>query len=410
MSRAGVRWVVAALAAVVLVGLVVWSREVSEAPGTAGPGTADSLSGGPRLTPEQRERLEKIATLGYVAGTAPVPERTGVVRYDRGAAFEGTTLFTAGAGAEAFLIDMEGEIVHRWASPGAPTWVRVRCFPNGDLVVVTSKPFPAVAPYRMMKLDRRSRVIWRYGRPAHHDFDIGPDGTIYVLVRRALTRPELRNGEPTLDDVVAILDADGNEVGHVSIYDSFRRSERYREWFDQVDLREGPDLFHTNSVEMFERDGRLHALLSLRHIHALVIIDMENEEVVWAKQGPWRMQHEAMFVGDRILLFDNLGLGDQSRVIEIDPETGEILWEYTEEGFYSKGRGAQQRLPNGNTLISESERGRIVEVTRDGEIVWEYVNPATTPRDENVVLAILRAERLPADFPTDWVLGEDAPE
>jgi hypothetical protein len=33
-----------------------------------------------------------------------------------------------------------------------------------------------------------------------------------------------------------------------------------------------------------------------------------------------------------------------------------------------------QRLPNGNTLINEASFGRFFEVTRDGEIVWEYVN------------------------------------
>ena len=37
--------------------------------------------------------------------------------------------------------------------------------------------------------------------------------------------------------------------------------------------------------------------------------------------------------------------------------------------------GYAQRLPNGNTLITESSFGRFFEVTKEGEIVWEYVNP-----------------------------------
>src|SRR5262245_65643091 len=37
--------------------------------------------------------------------------------------------------------------------------------------------------------------------------------------------------------------------------------------------------------------------------------------------------------------------------------------------------GCAQRLPNGNTLITESSFGRFFEVTKEGEIVWEYVNP-----------------------------------
>ena len=37
--------------------------------------------------------------------------------------------------------------------------------------------------------------------------------------------------------------------------------------------------------------------------------------------------------------------------------------------------GSARRLPNGHTLICEAMRGRIFQVTPNGEIVWEYVNP-----------------------------------
>ena len=43
--------------------------------------------------------------------------------------------------------------------------------------------------------------------------------------------------------------------------------------------------------------------------------------------------------------------------------------------FFTEGRGSAQRLPNGNTLACEAERGRAIEVTPDGEIVWEFLNP-----------------------------------
>ena len=37
--------------------------------------------------------------------------------------------------------------------------------------------------------------------------------------------------------------------------------------------------------------------------------------------------------------------------------------------------GGNQRLPNGNTLITESCSGRVFEITKDGRIVWEFYNP-----------------------------------
>jgi hypothetical protein len=82
-----------------------------------------------------------------------------------------------------------------------------------------------------------------------------------------------------------------------------------------------------------------------------------------------------------ILLFDNqghYGPGGQSRIIEIDPATAAVVWSYVgtaEHPFDCAVRGAQQRLPNGNTLITDEVNGRIFEVFLDGTIVWEFINP-----------------------------------
>jgi outer membrane protein assembly factor BamB len=166
------------------------------------------------------------------------------------------------------------------------------------------------------------------------------------------------------------------------------------------------DPIHANSIEVFERSGRRFALVSLRNLDTIAVVDLEATEVVWAGVGPWHRQHEARFVPGGILLFDNLGLGDQSRVIEYDTERTRIVWSFTEPGFFSESEGAEQRLVNGNTLVTESNSGRLVEVTRDGRIVWEYVNPVSVEVDgAEVVLGISRAERLPPDFPIDWAAG-----
>ena len=43
--------------------------------------------------------------------------------------------------------------------------------------------------------------------------------------------------------------------------------------------------------------------------------------------------------------------------------------------FYSQFISGAKRLPHGNTLITEGSNGRLIEVTPDFEIVWEYINP-----------------------------------
>ena len=98
------------------------------------------------------------------------------------------------------------------------------------------------------------------------------------------------------------------------------------------------------------------------------------------------------------MLFDNEGgLDGHSRVLEVDPATQAIAWSYSggaEHPFYSRVRSAQERLPNGNTLITESDGGRLLEVTPSGELVWEYVNPYFNEGPNGLNNRVFRAYRL----------------
>ena len=60
------------------------------------------------------------------------------------------------------------------------------------------------------------------------------------------------------------------------------------------------------------------------------------------------------------------------------PATNEVTWSYADEmvnAFFTAFMGNAQPLPNGNVHITESATGRLFEVTRAGEVVWEYVIP-----------------------------------
>ena len=85
-----------------------------------------------------------------------------------------------------------------------------------------------------------------------------------------------------------------------------------------------------------------------------------------------------------------------SRVLEINPVTLELVWSYAAPRFFSTNISGAQRLPNGNTLVTEGAGGRMFEVTSDGAVVWEYMNPLFAgPRQSNDVY---RAYRLPYDW------------
>jgi len=95
---------------------------------------------------------------------------------------------------------------------------------------------------------------------------------------------------------------------------------------------------------------------------------------VWAARGPWSAQHDPTFLDNgHLLLFDNYGSPQGSRVLEYDPQTQAFPWSYPGENgtpFYSEVRGMCQRLPNGNTLIVNSVGGEFFEVTPGQEVVW----------------------------------------
>ncbi len=92
----------------------------------------------------------------------------------------------------------------------------------------------------------------------------------------------------------------------------------------------------------------------------------------------------------------------------IDME-GQVVWSYqskSPQGFFSHIGSGAQRLPNGNTLICAMTEGHFFEVTAEGELVWEYINPVTRdgavkvlPDSLPMTNAVFRAYRYSPDHP-----------
>ena len=99
------------------------------------------------------------------------------------------------------------------------------------------------------------------------------------------------------------------------------------------------------------------------------VIDPAQEAVVWALSGLWLGQHQPTLLPDgNLLVFDNKGHDGRSKVVEIDPTTQRVVWEFADgpdTPFYSATCGTGQRLANGNTLITESDNGRALELAAE---------------------------------------------
>ncbi|MHC5209190.1 MAG: arylsulfotransferase family protein [Planctomycetota bacterium] len=387
--------------------------------GDAGSGAPTADPGAPegRWHTAREERIEaqieELSAVAYLSGTKPARERNGILAYDEERAWDGLNLYTSGHAPVAILMDMEGQPLHEWrcpferAMPGYREerlgqkdhfrryFRRVELLDDGDLLAIFEG-------HALVKLDRQSNLQWVFDGGAHHDLQVVEDGSIYVLSRTPHMVERINPDEPVLEDFVSILDADGHERERLSILEAFERSEHAG---DLATMKRAGDLLHTNTLEVL--DGRLadripafaagNLLISCLKISTIAVIDPGLRKVVWSAKGTWRRQHQPTVLDDgRLMLFDNLGRREgehgRSRVLELDPVSLEIGWRYqgtAAQPFQSDTCGSCQRLPNGNTLITESDYGRAFEVDADGRTVWEFVSPHRVEGEQGALVATL---------------------
>ncbi len=359
-------------------------------------------------------------------------DERGVTIFDPSQAQDGFTLYTSGHDQRAFLISMNGDVLHEWDLPFSAIWDetspvkvplgdeyiyyrRAYLYPNGDLLVIYIASGDTPWGYGAARMTRDSELVWSYLGQAHHDFDVGADGKVYLLtheISHDVIEAWTQLKPPRVDDFIVVLSPEGEELQKVDVTKALVSSTYGRmltriPWYSE----QSGDYLHTNSIDVIEaadtevfpfgKEGDV--LISMRELTtgAIAVVDMENEVFSWATQGSWAGQHDPDITEDgNILLFDNRGeFGEHgtARVIEFDPKNDGIVWKYAgsaEHPFESVLRSVQARLPNGNTLITESDGGRLFEVTPAGDIVWEFINPVRGGDDNEFIPIVSSGERI----------------
>ena len=291
--------------------------------------------------------------------------------------------------------DWQGNTVWEWGQ-SAPfgaarqnhDWQRLA---NGNTLLLVTEPViievlgdVEVGDQGIYEVTPEGELVWSWMARDHlHEFGFSQEGLAYL---RALLAHNPRD-----------------EWGYLELNNM--QTLGNNKWYDQ-----GHAEFHPDNIIIDSRKGNF-----------VLIIEKATGKVVW-RIGPYQNnpftnpdlriinrvlprkvdqlagQHHAHFIAEglpgagNILLLDDQGGGGYppvslgvyagSRILEIDPVTREIVWQYTAEDsgypvwtFFTSFVGSVQRLPNGNTLVNEGMNGRIFQITRDGEIVWEYINP-----------------------------------
>jgi hypothetical protein len=416
-----------------------------ESPASKNPGTetrtgtaAETGTGAPGSeTPQAATKasLDDLRALPYT-GFSPAGEdrdKAGVVVLDRGRSEPGYNLTTHRSLCTAELLSATGRALGRWRMDGCRHWSNSRLLDDGDLLVVGMDEHEARSPYEsrfLARLGWDGTLRWKHTLPVHHDAAPIPQAHLpeghsggALLALGAAYREEPPEWPPQwlqkslqdassprlYDNRLLLLDTDGEAVVERSVYDLFRAGPHPFD-FQPVapkktqDGTRAVDLFHLNSVQwnpypelagQAHLYGTDHVLLCSRHQDTVAVVRWSTGELVWAwGQGILSGPHDASWLPNgHLLIFDNGLERGWSRVLEVDPLRGEVVWEHRDEepeAFFTLSRGSAQRLPGGNTLVAESDRGRSFEVTPGGEIVWEYFSPYFNQRDERATIVRMR--------------------
>jgi uncharacterized protein (UPF0248 family) len=332
----------------------------------------------------------------------------GLVASDPERASSGFTLFAPlfVQNRNVYLIDLRGGVIHIWTmpySPGLSGYLTER----GTLFYAGRTPesnFLSRFPFKggvVMEVDWHGKMLWELRRPdQHHHAILLRNGNVLMncmgevpdeiarQVKGGMIESDMSSGQyasrsngeadKMYSDYLAEVTPAGKTVWE------WRTWEHLDPVSDGITEVQAPRTLWAqgNSVEELSNGD---ILASFRPISTVVRISRETGKIVWKLSTPMVAGQHAptMLANGNVLIFDNgvHRLDDSmpySRVIEVNPATNEIVWKYQDKpawNFFSPRMGNAQRLPNGNTLITESAFGRIFEVTKDGEIVWEYVNP-----------------------------------
>lgn len=373
--------------------------------------------------PVQSE-LDRLRSLPY---TGSVPEtqdddREGVITYDPVNVYPGYNLYTVHGLSRADLMDNDGRVIHSWSYRPSRVWVHAELLPNGDLLAIgidpPAHPHPGFADAEryIMRLDWHGNVLWKQQLTAHHDVEVAPSGDLLALTYRRRQIKEISEEMDTRDDQLTLLNQDGTVLRNMSLLHVFSSAPEPLQLEHAARVMAGyppwVDLLHVNSVEAMHwphlvgKDPIYDAsnvLICTRHQDVIAVINCNERRLLWMwGRGELSGPHDAQVLKNgNIIVFDN-GIDPArhwSRVIELDPLTERIVWQYkapSPKDFYTQSRGSAQRLPNGNTLIASSDQGRAFEVTAEGEVVWEFLCPYRMPDGDRGT--IVRIKRFETDF------------
>jgi len=253
---------------------------------------------------------------------------------------------------------------------------------------------------RLVRLDKHSNVMWQIKHFFHHSINIDHEGNIWVPSEMKPSRYKLHGisiekMERYSPDKISVqeeslvkISQDGEILNEISLpkilLDNGLKGTFIYKWTEKIH----DDVMHLNDIEPvledtnFAKKGDL--FLSMRSNNLVLQYRPSENKIIWHKIGPWIAQHDvtidnmneiSILSNDRPL--EPYDKSNRSRVITFNFATGIAYEPYKESteasDFFVWSQGLQTVLPNGNVLLEETMKGRILELSKNS-IEWEYIN------------------------------------
>lgn len=299
--------------------------------------------------------------------------------------YPGYTLFSPMGSLNTYLIDTQGETVKQWTSlhrVGSAVYLSHQ----GTLLRSERKRQKGRSPFirgggvggMISEYDSDNRLIWQFAlsdqnHVLHHDFIELKNGNILALSWESV----FENGQNYWNERIIEIDKQSRDI--------------IWEWKAMDHIRPDTrktDFLHFNSIDVSENK----ILVSVRSKNELWIIDRISGNIEYTYGQGLQGQHDATFLDNGNILVYNNGR-QRSSVLELNPETNEIVWKF-DNGFFSDHISGAQRLKNGNTLICVGVTGELIEVSQKGQVVWEYKNPyVQTTRNGRQMTSVFNAKK-----------------
>lgn len=242
----------------------------------------------------------------------------------------------------------------------------------------------------LTRIDACGRPLWMVDGIFHHSVEQDADGVFWAAYR--MPRSKLAGvGPEFIEEGIARIDAAGQVTLRRSIVTILDQNGLGYLWRGRPYMA---DPFHLNDIQPAMEDGlrwkRGDLFISLRNLSTVLLYRPATGRILWYRSFPWRFQHDVNILDDhRISVFDNHWrfAFDQPEQAEVDGTNRLLVYDFatgrTSEplaasfkrlNIRTRAQGRSTPLPNGDTMVEETEAGRVLRLAPDGQVRWRYIS------------------------------------